>query len=134
MNYLIADREIAISVETWEDNIVVIDNNKQEYIAHTNHTLQENAPVLFEIDEDKNDGSFGYTYRRLNLANDILGVSANDIDFEGLKELKSTRPILNSATIMGTIISIPKKGFPVLWTTPGSPNLLSHLKFTFDEK
>ena len=134
MNYLIADREIAISVETWEDNIVVIDNNKQEYIAHTNHTLQENAPVLFEIDEDKNDGSFGYTYRRLNLANDILGDSANDIDFEGLKELKSTRPILNSATIMGTIISIPKKGFPVLWTTPGSPNLFSHLKFTFDEK
>ncbi len=134
MNYLIADREIAISVETWEDNFVVIDNNKQQYIAHTNHTLQENAPVLFEIDEDKNDGSFGYTYRRLNLANDILGDSANDIDFEGLKELKSTRPILNSATIMGTIISIPKKGFPVLWTTPGSPNLFSHLKFTFDEK
>lgn len=134
MNYLIADREAAIAVETWEDNIEVIDYKKQQHIAHTNHTLQENAPVIYEIDEDVNDSSFGYTHGRLNLANEILGDSANNIDFEGLRELKSTRPILNSGTIMGTIISIPKKGFPILWTTPGSPNLFSHVKFTFDEK
>ena len=134
MNYLIADRETAIAVETWEDNIVVIDNKKQQYIAHTNHTLQENAPVIYEIDEEVNDSSFGYTHGRLNLANKILGDSANHIDFEGLRELKSTRPILNSSTIMGTLISIPKKGFPILWTTPGSPNLFSHVKFTFDAK
>ena len=134
MNYLIADRETAIAVETWEDNIEVIDNKKQQYIAHTNHTLQENVPVIYEIDEDVNDSSFGYTHGRLNLANEILGDSANNIDFEGLRELKSTRPILNSSTIMSTIVSIPKKGFPILWTTPGSPNLFSHVKFTFDEK
>jgi isopenicillin-N N-acyltransferase-like protein len=133
MNYLIADREIAIAVETWEDNIEVIDNTKQHYIAHTNHTLQENAPVIFEIDEDENDGSFGYTHERLNLANAVLGGGAKNIDFEGLRELKLTRPILNSNTIMGTIISIPKKGLPILWTTPGSPNLFGHVKFTFDE-
>jgi isopenicillin-N N-acyltransferase-like protein len=134
MNYLIADRANAIAVETWEDNIEVIDNKKQQYIAHTNHTLQENAPVIYEIDEDVNDSSFGNTHGRLNLANEILGDSAKNIDFEGLRELKSTRPILNSGTIMGTIISIPKKGFPILWTTPGSPNLYNHVKFTFDKK
>jgi isopenicillin-N N-acyltransferase-like protein len=134
MNYLIADKTTAIAVETWEDNIEVIDNKKQQYIAHTNHTLQEKAPVIYEIDEDLNDNSFGNTHRRLNLANEILGDSANNIDFEGLRELKSTRPILNSGTIMGTIISIPKKGFPILWTTPGSPNLYNHVKFTFDKK
>jgi isopenicillin-N N-acyltransferase-like protein len=134
MNYLIADREIAIAVETWEDNIEVFSNKKQQYLAHTNHTLQENAPVIYEIKEDVNDNSFGYTHRRLNLANEILGDNAYNINFEGLRELKTTRPILNSGTIMGTIISIPKKGFPVLWTTPGSPNLFSHVKFTFDEK
>ncbi|MBM1108213.1 hypothetical protein JQC67_18820 [Aurantibacter crassamenti] len=132
MNYLIADRETAITVETWEDNIEVIDNKKQQYIAHTNHTLQENAPVIYEIDEDSNDSSFGYTHARLNLANETLGDSANTIDFEGLRELKSTRPILNKSTIMGTIIRIPKKGFPILWTTPGSPNTFNHVKFTFD--
>ncbi len=133
MNYLIADRETAIAVETWEDNIEVIDNKKRQYIAHTNHTLQENAPVIYEI-EDVNDSSFGYTHARLNLANKILGESANTIDYEGLRELKSSPPILNSNTIMGTIISISKQGFPILWTTPGSPNLFSHVKFTFDEK
>ena len=132
MNYLIADRETAIAVETWEDNIEVIDNRKQQYIAHTNHTLQENAPVIYEIDKDLNDSSFGRTHRRLNLANEILEDSAYNIDFEGLKELKSTPPIPNGSTIMGTIISIPKEGFPVLWTTPGSPNLFGHVKFTFD--
>jgi isopenicillin-N N-acyltransferase-like protein len=134
MNYLIADREIAVAAETWEDTIKVIDNKKQQYITHTNHTLQENAPVTYEIGKDANDNSFSDTHRRLNLANAILENSANNIDFEGLKKLKSTRPILNSSTIMGTIISIPKKGFPILWTTPGAPNLFSHVKFTFDKK
>ena len=132
MNYLIADRETAIAVETWEDNIEVIDNKKQQFIAHTNHTLQENAPVIYEIDKDLNDNSFGHTHGRLNLANEILEDSAYNIDFEGLKKLKSNPPILNGSTIMGTIISIPKEGFPVLWTTPGSPNLFGHVKFTFD--
>jgi isopenicillin-N N-acyltransferase-like protein len=131
MNYLIADREIAISVETWEDNIEVIDNKKQQYIAHTNHTLQENAPVIYEIDADANDSSFGYTHGRLNLANEVLEDKANNIGFEGLQNLKTTRPILNSSTIMGTIISIPKKGFPILWTTGGSPDIFHHVKFTF---
>lgn len=94
MNYLIADRETAIAVETWEDKIEVIDQKKQQYIAHTNHTLQENAPVIYEIDEAVNDSSFGYTHARLNLANKILGDSANTIDFEGLRGLKSTPPFL----------------------------------------
>lgn len=132
MNYLIADRETAIAVETWEDNIEVIDNRKQQFIAHTNHTLQENAPVIYEIDKDLNDNSFGHTHGRLNLANEILEDSSYIIDFEGLKELKSTPPILNGSSIMGTIISIPKEGFPVLRTTPGSPNLFGHVKFKFD--
>ncbi|RMA56287.1 C45 family autoproteolytic acyltransferase/hydolase [Ulvibacter antarcticus] len=131
MNYLIADREIAISVETWEDNIEVIHNKKQHYIAHTNHTLQENAPVIYDIDADANDSSFGHTHGRLNLANEVLEDKANNIDFEGLQNLKTTRPILNSSTIMGTIISIPKKGFPILWTTGGSPDIFHHVKFTF---
>tara|TARA_R110002072_G_scaffold70088_1_gene169617 strand:+ start:1440 stop:2618 length:1179 start_codon:yes stop_codon:yes gene_type:complete len=131
MNYLIADREIAIAVETWEDNIKVIDNKKQQFIAHTNHTLQENAPVIYDINADTNDSSFGYTHERLNLANKILGEDADSIGFEGLQNLKTTRPILNSSTIMCTIISIPKKGFPTLWTTGGSPNIFHHVKFTF---
>ena len=131
MNYLIADREIAIAVETWEDNIEVIDNKKQQFIAHTNHTLQENAPVIYDIDADTNDSSFGYTHERLNLANEILGEDANSIGFEGLQNLKKTQPILNSNTIMGTIISIPKKGFPILWTTGGLPDMFDHVKFTF---
>ncbi|PKB00384.1 acyl-CoA:6-aminopenicillanic acid acyl transferase [Flavobacteriaceae bacterium MAR_2009_75] len=131
MNYLIADREIAISVETWEDTLKVIDHKNRQYIAHTNHTLQENAAVIYEIDADVNDSNFGFTHGRLKLANQILEAEANNIDFEGLQKLKTTRPILNGSTLMGTIIRIPKKGFPVLWTTGGSPTIFHHVKFTF---
>lgn len=140
MNYLIADREKAITVETWKSNVVVVENENKHYIAHTNHTLQKNAPVLYKIDPNVDDGSFGYTHGRLNLANKELSKSAEKIGFEGLRELKSTRPILNnrpnasSRTIMGTIISIPKKGSPILWTTPDSPNWFDHVKFTFDNE
>lgn len=128
MNYLIADRQKVISVETWENNIAIIDNNRK-YIVHTNHTLQKNAPITYKISEN------GSTTKRLNLANKILSKNFDNIKFEGLRDLKSTPPIDrphgSDRTLMCTIISIPKTGNPILWTTPDSPKWFSHVKFTF---
>ena len=137
MNYMIADREKVISVETWENNAVVLDLYESNYAVHTNHTLQENAPVTFEMDASSGGGSYGYTHQRLDLATEVLSTNTDNIMFEGTRELMTTRPILvnpgspTGRTIMCTIAEIPEKGNPILYTTPDSPNWFEHVKFEF---
>ncbi|WP_420582786.1 C45 family autoproteolytic acyltransferase/hydolase [Reichenbachiella sp.] len=137
MNYMIADREKVISVETWKDTVVVVDNYKNNYAVHTNHTLQENAPVAFKMDANMGGGSYGYTFERLELAEKTLKSERNTINFESIKKLKTTRPILvnpgsaTGRTLQCMIVEIPKKGNPILFTTPDSPNWFTHVKFEF---
>ena len=136
MNYMIGDREKVISVETWEESAAVLDI-EDNYLAHTNHTLQKDAPVTFEMDASSGGGSYGFTHERLALANKTLEESENYIQFEDLRALKTTRPILvnpgspTGRTLMCTIIEIPSQGAPVLYTTPDSPNWFEHVKFEF---
>jgi isopenicillin-N N-acyltransferase-like protein len=137
MNYLIADREKVISVETWENKVVVLDIYEDNYAIHTNHTLQENAPVAFKMDASMGGGSYGYTFERLELATETLKSDRDKIDFQGIRKLKSTRPILvnpgsaTGRTIQCMIVEIPAEGNPVLYTTPDSPNWFEHVKFEF---
>jgi len=137
MNYTIADREKVISVETWENKAVVLDIYKGNYVVHTNHTLQENAPVTFEMDANSGGGSYGFTHQRYNMATEVLSTNTDNIKYDGFKELKSTRPILvnpgspTGRTLMCTIVEIPKTGNPILYTTPDSPNWFEHVKFEF---
>jgi len=137
MNYMIADREKVISVETWEDNVVVLKDWEKSFAVHTNHSLQENAPVIFEMDPSSGGGSYGHTQKRLELATETLLKEESTISFEGIKKLKSTRPILvnpgspTGRTIMCMIVEIPANGDPVLYTTPDSPNWFDHVRFDF---
>ena len=137
MNYMIADREKVISVETWENNVVVLDIYDGNYAAHTNHTLQENAPVAFKMDASMGGGSYGYTFERLEMANKNLKENCETIEYSGIRELKTTRPILvnpgspTGRTLMCMIVEIPKEGNPILYTTPDSPNWFEHVKFEF---
>ena len=137
MNYMIGDRNEVISVETWEDKVKIVDNIDDQYMVHTNHTLQKNAPVTFEMDASSGGGSYGYTHQRLELAIEILDGGSNTMVLEGVKALKTQKPILvypgspSGRTIMCMIVEIPKSGSPVLYTTPDSPNLHDHVKFEF---
>ena len=137
MNYMIADREKIISVETWENNVVVLGVYDGNYTVHTNHSLQENAPVAFKMDASMGGGSYGYTFERLELATETLKAEQNTIDFQGIRKLKTTRPILvnpgsaTGRTLQCMIVEIPAKGNPVLFTTPDSPNWFEHVKFEF---
>lgn len=137
MNYMIADREKVISVETWENNVVVLDIYDGNYTVHTNHSLQENAPVAFKMDASIGGGSYGFTFERLELATNTLKSDQDKIDFQGIRKLKTTRPILvnpgsaTGRTLQCMIVEIPAEGNPVLYTTPDSPNWFEHVKFEF---
>jgi predicted choloylglycine hydrolase len=137
MNYTIGDREKVVSVETWENNAVVLDNYPDKVVAHTNHTLQKNAPVTFKMDASSGGGSYGFTHQRLKLAIDTLSATPDTVTFEDISKLKSTRPILvnpgkpTGRTLMSMIAVIPQKGNPVLYNTPDSPNWFEYVKFEF---
>ena len=137
MNYTIGDREKVVSVETWGNNAVVLDNYPDKVVAHTNHTLQEGVPVTFKMDASSGGGSYGFTHQRLKLAIDTLSSSPDTVTLEDISKLKSTRPILvnpgkpTGRTLMSMIAVIPQKGNPVLYNTPDSPNWFEHVKFEF---
>ena len=139
MNYMICDRNKAISVETWERESKVIDRFTGQFAVHTNHSLQENAPVTFEMDASSGGGSYGFTHQRLELAMKTLTEQADKIGFDAIRKLKSTRPILvnpgkpTGRTLQCMIVEIPAQGSPVLYQTPDSPNWFGHVKFSFDE-
>jgi predicted choloylglycine hydrolase len=137
MNYMICDRKKAVTVETWERNAKVIDKFDGQFAAHTNHSLQENAPVMFKMDASTGGGSYGFTHQRLDLAVKTLTEQAAKITFDGIRKLKSTRPILvnpgkpSGRTLQCMIVEIPAEGSPILYQTPDSPNWFGHVKFGF---
>ena len=137
MNYTIGDREKVVSVETWGNNAVVLDNYPDKVVAHTNHTLQVGAPVTFKMDASSGGGSYGFTHQRLKLAIDTLSASPDTVTLEDISKLKSTRPILvnpgkpTGRTLMSMIAVIPQTGNPVLYNTPDSPNWFERVKFEF---
>jgi hypothetical protein len=137
MNYTIGDREKVISVETWEDNAVVLDGFPKKVVAHTNHTLQKGAPVTFTMNASSGGGSYGFTHQRLELALETLSADPDAVRLEDVKKLKATRPILvnpgkpTGRTLMSMIAVIPETGSPILYNTPDSPNWFGHVKFEF---
>lgn len=137
MNYMIGDRDIVISVEAWKNEAEIVTGYGNNYAVHTNHTLITDAPVTMVMDSDTGGGSYGYTHQRLELATKILEEQADNIEFEGVRDLKMEKPILvypgspTGRTIMCMIVEIPEEGSPILYTTPDSPNLNEHVKFEF---
>lgn len=137
MNYMICDREKAFTIETWENNSKKVDEFHKQFAVHTNHSLQKDAPITFKMDASSGGGSYGFTHQRLELANKVLEEKAGKIAFEGIRKLKSTRPILvnpgkaTGRTLQCMIVEIPKKGSPILYQTPDSPNWFEHVKFEF---
>ncbi len=137
MNYMICDREKAITVENWQRNVKVIDRFDGQFAAHTNHSLQENAPITFKMDASSGGSSYGFTHRRLELVTKTLAEQAGEITFDGIRKLKSTRPVLvnpgkpSGRTLQCMIVEIPAEGPPVLYQTPDSPNWFDHVKFEF---
>ena len=137
MNYTIGDRESVIAVETWENNAVVLDHYPDKVVVHTNHTLQQDAPVTFKMDASSGGGSYGFTHQRLELGLEVLSEDPDGIDLEDMKRLMSTRPILvnpgkpTGRTLMSMIAVVPKSGGPILYNTPDSPNWFEHVKFEF---
>jgi isopenicillin-N N-acyltransferase-like protein len=138
MNYMIADRSGAASVETWPDTARRVDTGADGHVEHTNHSLVSDAPRLFKMDPESGGGSYGFTHDRLELARKTLAAEAASIDVGGFKELFTTRPILvypgkpTGRTIMSMIAEIPASGDPVLHLTPDSPSHYDHARFTFD--
>lgn len=137
MNYMICDRNKAVSVETWENNAVVLEIYEGGFAIHTNHTLQKTGPKTFEPSAETGGGSLGFTFERFDLGKKILSRNTVDIDLETFKQLFKTKPILvypgkpTGRTLMNMIAEIPKTGNPVLYLTPDSPNISEHVKFIF---
>jgi isopenicillin-N N-acyltransferase-like protein len=139
MNYMLCDRGKAVSVETWEGNSKIVDVYEGNYAVHSNHALHKGAPTTFKMDASSGGGSYGFTHQRLELGLKIMKQKADVMTFEGVREMKSTRPILvypgkpTGRTHQSMIVEIPSSGSPALYTTPDSPNRFEHVRFTFDD-
>ena len=137
MNYIIGDREKIVTVETWEDNVVVLDHFPDQIVAHTNHTLQQDAPVTIDVQAGEGGPSLALTHERLDLALDALTADPEGMMLEDLIQLKRTAPILYQSddpparTLMSMIVEIPREGDPLMYTTPDSPDGCEHVKFEF---
>ncbi|TWU08628.1 Acyl-coenzyme A:6-aminopenicillanic acid acyl-transferase [Symmachiella macrocystis] len=94
MNYMLCDREMAVSVETWEDNAKTVDVYEGNYAVHSNHALHKGAPVTFKMNASSGGGSYGFTHQRLELGLKIMKEKAAMMTFAGVRAMKSTRPIL----------------------------------------
>jgi len=137
MNYLVGDRERAVSVETWGDQALVLDIFTGGYAVHTNHALGEETPKTFEMTAEMGGGSYGFTVERLTLAKKLLSEDTAAVTLESIQQMFKTRPILvypgkpTGRTLMNMVAEIPKQGSPVLYLTPDSPNVFGHARFTF---
>jgi len=138
MNYMIADRTGAASVETWPGNTAVLDAGDAGSVAHTNHALAPDVPRMFELTAESGGGSYGFTHQRLDFANETLSNGSDSISLDGFKQLFATRPVLvypgkpTGRTIMSMIVEIPASGSPTLHLTPDSPSIYDHARFAFD--
>jgi predicted choloylglycine hydrolase len=136
MNYMIGDREQVVSVETWENNTLVLDIYAGDYAVHTNHSIGEATPRTFEMTSEMGGGSYGFTLDRLTLGKELLADTEN-INLESFQQVFKTRPILvypgkpTGRTLMQMTAEIPKEGNPVLYLTPDSPNMFHHVEFIF---
>ena len=138
MNYMIADREKVISVETWESNVQVLDIYSGNYAVHTNHSLGKETPKTFEMTAEMGGGSYGHTTQRLELSEKLMSEDTGSVTRESFQEMFKTRPILvypgkpTGRTLMQMTAEIPKQGSPALYLTPDSPNMYNHVSFTFN--
>jgi len=137
MNYMIGDRERVVSVETWEDNALMLDIYDGDYAVHTNHSLGEGTPKTFEMTAEMGGGSYGHTLDRLALGTELLSADTAGATLEAFQQLFKTRPILvypgkpTGRTLMNMVAEIPKQGSPALYLTPDSPNMFGHARFAF---
>jgi predicted choloylglycine hydrolase len=137
MNYLIGDRQKVVSVETWLNNIAVLDIYEGDFAAHTNHSIAKDTPKTFEMSSEMGGGSYSFTQERLAMSREFLATNTSEIALEGFKALFGSRPILvhpgkpTGRTLMNMVAEIPKEGSPVLHLTPDSPNLFGHARFEF---
>lgn len=136
MNYMIGDRDQVISFEvTGNGNVYDVTNFEEGYTVHTNHTLNKNAKKVRDITSSQ--PSTAKTVERLEKAESVLAKNHTTIDTQGIKNLKSTKPIrINeqgsiSQTIESVIMEIPKTGKPILYVTNGLPNGDNYVKFEF---
>jgi isopenicillin-N N-acyltransferase-like protein len=137
MNYTIADRDSVVSVETWQDNAAVLDVFDGDFAVHTNHSLQPDGPRTFEMTSESGGGSLGFTFERLNFAQDVISQNAASIELDDFQEVFRTRPILvhpgkpTGRTLMSMVAEIPPEGSPTLHLTPDSPSAHPHAMFEF---
>jgi hypothetical protein len=137
MNYLIGDRQRVVSVETWQDNAIVLGVYDGPYAVHTNHALNPDAPKTFEMTAEMGGGSYGFTMERLGLGQDLLAENTAAVSLDDFQQLFKSRPILvypgkpTGRTLMNMVAEIPKQGSPALYLTPDSPNIFEHARFTF---
>lgn len=136
MNYMIGDRNKVISFEvTGNGNVHNVTNFQEGYTVHTNHTLNKNAKKVRDITSSQ--PSIAKTVERLEKAASVLAENHKTITTQGIKDLKSTKPIrINeegsiTQTIESVIMEIPKTGKPVLYVTNGLPNGDNYVKFEF---
>jgi len=136
MNYMIADRSRAVSVESWQTAIAVMETGEGGALAHTNHSVIPNTPRTFEMDASSGGGSYGHTHERLALAQQILRDEPL-IDLAGFREIFQQRPILvfpgkpTGRTLMNMVAEIPASGSPTLHLTPDTPHRYPAARFTF---
>jgi hypothetical protein len=137
MNYMVGDRERVVSVETWDDQALVLDIYDGDYAVHTNHALGEGTPRTFEMTAEMGGGSYGFTMERLALGTELLSADTRGVTLESFQGVFKTRPILvypgkpTGRTLMNMVAEIPKQGSPVLYLTPDSPNVFGHARFSF---
>lgn len=137
MNYLIGDREKIVSVETWESNVAVLDHYPEKVVVHTNHTLQQEAPMTLDVRAVEDGPSLALTHERLAMALEALSVDPEGMTVESIKQLKGKAPICYHSddpparTMMSMIVEIPQQGDPLMYTTPDAPDRCERVKFEF---
>ena len=136
MNYMVGDRIKVESLEvSGEGNVFSVNNYGGNYAVHTNHTLNPKAKKVRDITSKK--PTTAKTVERFETAEKVLAKDFKTIDTQGVKDLKSTKPIriqeegAISETIESVICEIPKKGNPILYVTNGLPNGDNYERFDF---
>ena len=136
MNYMVGDRNKVASLEVSGDgNVYSVNDYSGDYAVHTNHTLNPKAKKVRDITSKK--PTTAKTVERFETAENVLAKDFKTIDTQGVKDLKSTKPIrINeegaiSETIESVICEIPKKGKPILYVTNGLPNGDNYERFDF---
>ncbi|WP_044201962.1 C45 family peptidase [Flammeovirga sp. OC4] len=137
MNYMIGDKKNVICVEVYGEGQYDILKPNHNFIVHTNHTLSDKTPQLFEMSEEDGGASFANTLERLKLANEWLEKKENTITKTEIMELKSG-PMINvfpgnntGRTLQSMIVVLPRNEAPYVYYTGDSPSISSYTRFSF---